>query len=69
MTTEVASLSLNDSVLVWVATAPATTAVFEQLGITPQGYKALEHESLLATCKVHQLEPEAVLAQLKAVTL
>lgn len=39
---------------------PGSASVFRQFGIEPSGYKALQYETLFATCKVHQLEPERV---------
>ncbi|MDX2085370.1 MAG: hypothetical protein SFZ03_08285 [Candidatus Melainabacteria bacterium] len=44
---------------------PEATAVFERYGIRLEGYKALEHETLQATAKVHQLDLSEVLTELE----
>lgn len=43
---------------------PATDAVFRQYGIQAAGYKALAHENLFATARVHQIDLNALLAEL-----
>ena len=47
-----------------VSAFPQTEAVFTQYGIPPQGYKALEYETLFATARVHQIELDALLTAL-----
>jgi len=43
---------------------PATQEVFAKYGLHVDGYKALEHENLFATCKVHQLDLSKILKEL-----
>ncbi|HEY9746114.1 MAG TPA: hypothetical protein V6C99_07840 [Oculatellaceae cyanobacterium] len=43
---------------------PATRAVFKQYGLNVDGYKALEHENLFATSRVHQIDLQQILADL-----
>ena len=45
---------------------PKTKPVFEQYGIHPDGYKAIEYENLFATSRVHQIDLEAILKELNA---
>ena len=47
---------------------PASLPVFRRFGIEPDGYAALAHESLVATCKVHQLDGDAVAKALEQAT-
>jgi hypothetical protein len=43
---------------------PQTQAVFKQYGLNVQGYKALEHENLFATSRVHQIDLQKILQDL-----
>ncbi len=47
-----------------VSKYPQTTDVFKQYGIYTDGYKALEHENLFATARVHQIDLKKILADL-----
>jgi hypothetical protein len=47
---------------------PATTEVFSRYGLHVQGYKALEHENLFATSRVHQIDLQAILKDLNQAT-
>lgn len=44
---------------------PQTADVFERYGINVVGYKALEYETLFATCKVHQVSLDKILPELQ----
>jgi hypothetical protein len=50
-----------------VAQYPETKAVFARYGLYVDGYKALAHENLFATSKVHQLNLSELLAELNQV--
>lgn len=45
---------------------PATKAIFKQYGLNVDGYKALEHENLFATSRVHQINLPELLEKLNA---
>lgn len=45
---------------------PRTRGVFQKYGITVEGYKALEHETLAATARSHGWDLPTVLAELNA---
>lgn len=47
---------------------PATKDVFSRYGLQVQGYKALAHENLFATSRVHQIDLQAILNDLNQVT-
>jgi hypothetical protein len=48
---------------------PQTKDVFKKYGLHVEGYKALEHENLFATSKVHQIDLKKILGDLnKAVS-
>lgn len=47
---------------------PATREVFTRYGLQVEGYKALTHENLFATSRVHQIDLQAILADLNRVT-
>lgn len=47
-----------------VAQYPATTAVFEQFGISPT-YEALKHETVTASAKVNNVDEAKLLAALQ----
>lgn len=47
-----------------VAQYPQTQAVFSKYGLHVEGYKALEHENLFATSRVHQIDLQAILNDL-----
>lgn len=46
---------------------PGTREVFKRHGIYVDGYKALDHENLIATSKVHQLNLDDLVAELNKV--
>jgi hypothetical protein len=46
---------------------PQTKEVFARYGLYVDGYKALTHENLFATSKVHQLDLPKILAELNQV--
>jgi hypothetical protein len=46
---------------------PKTKEVFARYGLHVDGYKALEHENLFATSKVHQLDLPKILAELNQI--
>ena len=48
---------------------PATVAVFARHGLQVEGYRAIEHESLFATARVHQLPLQPLLAELSKAAL
>jgi hypothetical protein len=48
---------------------PVTEAIFARHGLQVAGYKAIEHESLFATARVHQLPLQPLLAELNAAAL
>jgi hypothetical protein len=48
---------------------PATEAVFARHGLQVEGYRAIEHESLFATARVHQLPLQPLLAELTTAAL
>jgi hypothetical protein len=50
-----------------LAAHPQTLPVFQQFGIEPDGYKAIQYENLFATSRVHQLDLDVVLAALNRV--
>jgi hypothetical protein len=50
-----------------VSQYPETKEVFARYGLYVDGYKALEHENLFATSKVHQLDLPKMLAELNQV--
>lgn len=43
---------------------PGTQAVFQKYGLHVEGYKALQHENLFASSRVHQLDLTRLLADL-----
>lgn len=43
---------------------PGTRSVFSRYGLHVEGYKALEHENLFATSRVHQIDLQAILKDL-----
>lgn len=43
---------------------PQTKGVFKQYGLNVEGYKALEHENLFATSRVHQIDLQKILNDL-----
>ena len=43
---------------------PKTETVFSQYGIHPQGYKALQFETLFATARVHQIDLDTIMNDL-----
>jgi glutamine cyclotransferase len=43
---------------------PQTGPIFKQYGLNVEGYKALEHENLFATSRVHQIDLQELLAAL-----
>jgi hypothetical protein len=47
-----------------VARFPVTAEIFARYGVQVEHYKALEHESLSATARVHQLPLQPLLAEL-----
>lgn len=47
-----------------VAQYPQTQFVFSKYGLHVAGYKALEHENLFATSRVHQIDLQAILSDL-----
>jgi hypothetical protein len=47
-----------------VAEYPKTKDIFARYGLYVEGYKALEHENLFATSKVHQLDLVKILGEL-----
>ncbi len=47
-----------------VAQYPQTQSVFSRYGLFVEGYKALAHENLFATSKVHQLDLASLLKDL-----
>ncbi len=47
---------------------PGTKAVFSRYGLHVDGYKALEHENLFATSRVHQIDLQAILHELNQAT-
>lgn len=47
---------------------PGTQAVFSRYGLHVAGYKALEHENLFATSRVHQIDLQAILNDLNKAT-
>lgn len=55
------AMSIPEIVAQW----PQTRSVFARHGIDPDGYKALRYESLLATCKVQQLDRGQLLQELQ----
>jgi len=46
---------------------PQTKDVFARYGLHVDGYKALEHENLFATSKVHQIDLPKILAELNQI--
>ena len=48
-----------------VSKYPQTTDVFKRHGVQVEGYKALEHENLFATARVHHWDLQALLDELK----
>lgn len=47
-----------------LAQYPQTQSVFAKYGLHVTGYKALEHENLFATSRVHQIDLQAILTDL-----
>lgn len=47
-----------------VAQYPQTESVFKRYGLNIAGYRALEHENLFATSRVHQIDLTTILADL-----
>ena len=47
-----------------VAQYPSTRDIFRRYGLNVEGYRALEHENLFATSRVHQLDLAQILADL-----
>lgn len=47
-----------------VAQHPETKAVFARFGLYVDGYKAIEHENLFATSRVHQIDLAQILKEL-----
>jgi hypothetical protein len=45
---------------------PSTRPVFERWGLNPTQQKALQHESISATCLVHHIDCDELLAELGA---
>jgi glutamine cyclotransferase len=43
---------------------PQTGPIFKQYGLNVEGYKALEHENLFATSRVHQIDLQELLKAL-----
>lgn len=43
---------------------PQTKPIFKQYGIQVEGYKAIEHENLFATSRVHQIDLPKILKDL-----
>lgn len=46
---------------------PNTKDVFARYGLHIDGYKAIEHENLFATCRVHQIDLAQILKDLNQV--
>lgn len=46
---------------------PQTKDVFARYGLHVDGYKAIEHENLFATCRVHQIELDKILTELNQI--
>ncbi len=46
---------------------PKTKTIFKDYGLHIEGYKALEHENLFATSRVHQIDLKKILADLNKV--
>ncbi len=46
---------------------PQTEAVFRRYGLNIAGYRALEHENLFATSRVHQIDLMTILADLNKI--
>lgn len=45
---------------------PQTRPVFEQYGLYPDGYKALQYENLFASSRVHQIDLDEILKALNS---
>jgi hypothetical protein len=43
---------------------PQTREIFIRYGLNPTGYKALQHENLFATSRVHQIDLQTILNEL-----
>jgi iron-sulfur cluster repair protein YtfE (RIC family) len=43
---------------------PQTQEIFKKYGLRVDGYKALEHENLFATSRVHQIDLQKILHEL-----
>ncbi|MEB3287409.1 MAG: hypothetical protein VKJ04_07890 [Vampirovibrionales bacterium] len=58
------SITQEMSVPEILAKFPQTEPVFRKHGIQAEGYKALAHENLFATARVHQLDLQHLLGEL-----
>ena len=64
MTTPPAPITEEMSIPEIVAQYPRTQEVFRRYGVQVEGYRALEHENLFATSRVHQWNLPEILAEL-----
>jgi hypothetical protein len=67
MTTPPAPITADMSIPEIVAQYPRTQEVFLRHGVQVDGYRALEHENLFATSRVHQWNLPEILAELNQV--
>lgn len=60
------AIQASSSISEVVAQFPVTAGVFERWGLNPQQQTALQYESLSATCLVHHIECDTLIAELEA---
>lgn len=67
MTTPPAAITAEMSIPEIVAQYPRTQEIFQRYGLRLEGYRALDHENLFATSRVHQWDLPQILAELNRI--